>query len=1223
MGVPRKRQQQLASGLPTNQAFVDLFSTCQHGLHGINKHLKAMRSLYDKMSIDEFFAGFIHCVKYAMVVYKREPTAERVIEFATRFVVSLSQPSAQADSNGAGIVAPTENMLLDRIFNFLLQVHGAQEKAVRFRCCQLVSKLLGAMGEDAQIDDELYEHLYEAMLLRMRDKSYAVRVQAIQALSRLQDPTNKDCPIVKAYLFLMTCDPNPDVRRTALSVIAVSRKTLHAIMERTRDTKEAVRRIAFMVLNDKVGVKALSIAQRIDLLQAGLTDRSESVRTVCGQRLLPSWVRSFKGSILELLQGLDVENSSETCDLAMSVLLAKTAPEDIVSAFNLVNTRQVIDISQLTCESVFYWRAVCSHFHKLGPAGDVFLEKLLPTASAFVAYIKTIFAEFSCATDVGIEKQLSNDFILQQLFNMVKILDLTDEAGRKEALKLLIHVLKYERTASSLLKPLMECLAVVVGNPEHRAREVCELIAEIREPTELVEEMISRDERHQLELKLAGVRVAMLRAREELEEYVQKQLYEEAAKIKAKISQLETDKADIMQQMQPRLKEHRRAESDSASTLLRSIAIIGEYLVAPDVEQLSSGIRMSVDELILPGIQNEDPAVRNSAVRALALVCNMDADLARKHCLLFMQAAQIDQEEVKVTALTALFDLILAFGVENFQITDPAKGNRTAGSDEHDEEEDYADSNTDGTDGPDDVPAPNTSGNSIIKIFMTLLNNECADVRTVAAEGLAKLLLSGRLVSPKVLSRLLLLWYNPLTEDDARLRHCLGAFFPMFAFASRVNQELYERAFLPTLQTIFDAPNSSPLASIDAVNVAELLVQLTSARHLVGSAANSQSSPVHDSLAFKLCDEILRAPNSLGVRVLTRALAELQLSLADEVLSKGFGVLLDDMLQVVKEKQSAKLLIRLKEKLDAVRAEQAKSNAENVRPAGPAATEPEDQETDVTQSKEQDESIIQEPVASFLTEPNLNRNRLSGSRARQQQRQGRKLTNTTIGNRSPGDDVTNVTLLADASVEATPTLASQMTQNKNSAPRPPSPVERLENGSHTADQGQETSSGPPTSVVADTPRQPAGKQPRATGRSTVKKATAKSRGVAAAVADSTPVVNTPVVVNRLLVDAPAEPLSTARSSRKRLAEPEASSSSASPAHSTRGTRAASVKATPAVQPAASGETPVSENRRGRTRSGTAEPDVNSDSGTPARGTRPVAAASATGGRSAVRSRKAH
>lgn len=58
-------------------------------------------------------------------------------------------------------------------------------------------------------------------------------------------------------------------------------------------------------------------------------------------------------------------------------------------------------------------------------------------------------------------------------------------------------------------------------------------------------------------------------------------------------------------------------------------------------------------------------------------------------------------------------------------------------------------------------------------------------MRTAAVEGMAKLMLSGGVQSSALLSRLLLLWYNPLTEEDVRLRSCLGVFFPIYAFSSR------------------------------------------------------------------------------------------------------------------------------------------------------------------------------------------------------------------------------------------------------------------------------------------------------------------------------------------------------------------------------------------------------------------------------------------------------
>ena len=82
------------------------------------------------------------------------------------------------------------------------------------------------------------------------------------------------CPLYfAAYLFLLGCDRNADVRRAVLVCIAPSTKTLSAILERTRDVKDTIRKRAYQVLADKVHIKALTIAQRVRLLQTGLGDR--------------------------------------------------------------------------------------------------------------------------------------------------------------------------------------------------------------------------------------------------------------------------------------------------------------------------------------------------------------------------------------------------------------------------------------------------------------------------------------------------------------------------------------------------------------------------------------------------------------------------------------------------------------------------------------------------------------------------------------------------------------------------------------------------------------------------------------------------------------------------------------------------------------------------------------------------------------------------------------
>lgn len=78
----------------------------------------------------------------------------------------------------------------------------------------------------------------------------------------------------------MTRDPNDDVRRIVLTSIAPSNTSLQAILQRTCDVKDKVRRTAYTVIAEKIPLRALTIEQRIQLLQDGLNDRSGTKITI-------------------------------------------------------------------------------------------------------------------------------------------------------------------------------------------------------------------------------------------------------------------------------------------------------------------------------------------------------------------------------------------------------------------------------------------------------------------------------------------------------------------------------------------------------------------------------------------------------------------------------------------------------------------------------------------------------------------------------------------------------------------------------------------------------------------------------------------------------------------------------------------------------------------------------------------------------------------------------
>ncbi|XP_052772230.1 condensin complex subunit 3-like isoform X2 [Mya arenaria] len=874
----------------------EVFTQCQTGLQGHGKLMKTLSKVYEKTDFGEFWSEFSHCLKYAMVIFKREPAVERVIDFVAKFAPSLSKGGPiDGDEEDDETDSVGDNRLLQEMFDFLLSSHSARDRGVRFRCCQLINKLLTNLGEDAQIDDELYDRLYECMLDRLKDKCPVVRYHAVLAMARLQDPTDENCPVIRAYLFLLNCDPSHDVRRAVLTSIAPSTKTLSSVVGRTRDVKEMVRKTAYEVISEKIHIKALSIALRLQIVSEGLKDRSDLVRGACSGKLLQAWMRTFQGNFLDLLRSLDVEDSTDICLQVLDTLFKATTTHDLLERFDILNESLLIPEDQLTSESALYWRAVCKHFHAMGSEGDEYLEKVMPVVVDFCAFLQRYMDELKNIHDPEI--QLGREFIIEQMLLITGLMDMADASSRKALETLLHNMLMAEHISHRLVKAVVSRVCELRGMAENMVDYFAEVVSEIREPITMVEKDIAEEQKRQINLKIAGIRVELNQLREDLDEAVRGQDFTRAAEIKGKIAQLDLEKNALLETSEP-VREEIRAERNDPLTILKCQTIISEMLQLLKMNAVSPTLQMMIESQIVPGIQNEDAEVRNMAMRALGLCCYLSKDLLVTYIPLFMQASQIDVEGVRVTALQVLFDLLLLYGLD---IVDASESSSTESTGEI------------GTVGEGSLSTERTSedrngtASKLVAIICSFLDGEVVELRTCAAEGLSKLLLSGRVVSSKILSHLILLWYNPLSEDDTHLRDCLGTFFPLYALASRSNQEVVEDAFLPTLKTLLRAPSTSPLADVNVNNVAELLVQLTNSKLITVNQNQqdiSQDNPGHDNLTETVCNEILSAPDSPNVRLWLRILNQMEVSPDNEVLLKDLRILAYKMVKTVKDRIS-------------------------------------------------------------------------------------------------------------------------------------------------------------------------------------------------------------------------------------------------------------------------------------------------------------------------------
>ncbi|XP_064305277.1 condensin complex subunit 3 isoform X1 [Phalacrocorax carbo] len=909
----------------------DAFQLAQKPHQNHAKLIVGLKSTYNELEDKEdFHEKFINFLKYAMIIYRREPAVEQVINFVAKFVISFYQMEKE-DGSEEG---EEDNSLLNYVFNFLLESHKANSHAVRFRTCQLVNKILGNMPENAQIDDDLFDKINEAMLIRLQDKFSNVRIQAVLALSRLQDPKDENCPVVNIYSTLLENDSNSEVRRAVLSCIAPSARTLPKIVGRTMDVKEGVRKQAYEVLAEKVHMRALSIAQRVKLLQQGLNDRSDAVKEVIKKKLLQAWLQFTEGDVLELLHRLDVENCPEVAGPVLNALFSSSPLQDFVQNCKNLDSRKLMQLEDLTAENVLYWRCLCEYLKSKGEEGEDLLEQMLPEPAIYADYLLSYFKNIPVLSEeqredfTCFENLMTKEFIGQQLIHIIGCMDTTEEGGRKHLLVTLQKILTLPTTSTAFISLLTERLLTIVQDDDRRIQTIAEIISEVHEPIVAVDQPVDVAEIRKRELKLAETKVKLFEAKAALEECIDLQDFNKASVLKEKITELEHIKNDLIKEAeQPEIKEV-HVEKNDPETLLKCLMMCYELL---KIMSLSKGIGPTINELIesliLPGITNVHPAVRNMAVLCLGCCALQNKEFARRHLALLLQVLQIDNIKVKLSALKAIFDQLMLFGIEPFK---SRKGSNSQSEDAHSRMEDCEEESETVEEEEDTAMTHN-----LLQLLSGFLDSEFSELRTEAAEGIAKLMFSGRLVSAKLLSRLVLLWYNPVTEEDVRLRHCLGVFFPLFAYANRSNQECFEEAYLPTLQTLLNAPATSPLAEIDISNVSELLVDLTRPSGLKPQSKKSQDYQdltVHDSLAMRICNEILMDPTAPDVRIYAKALNSLELSSSS---TENLLVLLNEIIEKVKDKLCQRAIEKVKMNL-IKDPNVGKDNSERTEEMGPS-----------------------------------------------------------------------------------------------------------------------------------------------------------------------------------------------------------------------------------------------------------------------------------------------
>jgi condensin complex subunit 3 len=279
----------------------------------------------------------------------------------------------------------------------------------------------------------------------------------------------------------------------------------------------------------------------------------------------------------------------------------------------------------------------------------------------------------------------------------------------------------------------------------------------------------------------------------------------------------------------------------------------------------------------------------------------LDISAAKHHILLFIQASQVDHENVRATALKVIFDLISLYGFDlfNVEVEPEAQATETetqTTSESQDESQSHA------LHMLSELLAGGEATNedtTILNLLSNFLNNESVLLLEIACEGMCKLLLSGKISSVSLLVKLFLIWYDPSYQSQDRLKAILGYFFPSYSACNKSCRCNIAECYIHFMQTIAEASPHSTLIDIDVNNAADFIINLSAP-----VLPNEDSS--HDGLALQILNYLLsNDDDDIGwLRLHCKSLNILVLTSSNKINAKNVRVLLHRLMELVIDKQS-------------------------------------------------------------------------------------------------------------------------------------------------------------------------------------------------------------------------------------------------------------------------------------------------------------------------------
>ncbi|XP_018322189.1 condensin complex subunit 3 [Agrilus planipennis] len=895
----------------------DIFLKVQQCSSTHQKSHKVLCNLYNKHSQDVFVETFKEQIKKLVLLKHTPSTLFRLLDFCSAFIVSVSEESNKLNLSQEELLETSTHPFLAEMFNLALQYHDHGIPEVRYRACIFITSLLKHLG-DGFLDNDICDKIEEAMLERIIDLKASIRSQAIIALARLQDPSNPECPVLRAFIGSFN-DPSPTVRKHVVEVVGISGQTVSKILEKLRDVDAAVRVASYercLIIEPKY----MKIEQRQTVIHSGFKEDNKRVKNSFLNKLLPKWLSCYNGDYLQLLKAVKLdayETDFEMTEFLNTNLLEvffKTNPINEIMEYLPINEYKNIPLEKLTTEAAIFWRVLVNYLRR---NVEEFIDQVIPELPSFCDYIYSYHKE---NTDKKLEVWEFFEFqsIMANLLLILTGYDFSDEAGRNKVLRLIETLLSNIKCSPRVIDELMKIYIKLTPNIETLTNEVSVIISNIREP--LVEQGPTEQQIHDKEFQVAQLRYRTHVLMENQSEAVKKQDFEGAALIKNEIISIKQQIDEIETNFEERIKKS-RVTRDETAVNHHVLNVLISMFKSREINKVTTAIMTLKNELILPFLQYPDPDTYCRTIECLALCCMLDFNWAEEHLkpilnpLIHYRVISTLGKKVVLTSIRVLSDLALLYGAKLFKRNSSfecTNGDLTASNISvrrlaNKSRRLYTINDTEEL---DSLVNRCLTLDELIESLLDMLDDDQEDIRYCAGQGLCNLLRIGIINSSSIIARLCLKWFSPVTEKtDLKLQQLIGFSLIRYAQKVRGSEEIFEGAVIPILSSIANAPCTSPLVDIDIDNTLRYLSAL------IGIRKSTCIVNQHLKLARTLCHKIQTRPQDSAVPFYTKMLLCLEPTLEDPVVIQELLQQVDHLLKEIPDKAPSRYLKKFKTSL--------------------------------------------------------------------------------------------------------------------------------------------------------------------------------------------------------------------------------------------------------------------------------------------------------------------